>query len=164
MTIRSEPGHGTTVEILLPQVEGPAEPGLAAPSREVSTRGTETILLAEDAAYVREFTREALEGLGYTVFAPGDGARALSLPEEQLRRVAVLVTDVIMPGVSGPELVRRLREARPGLKVVFISGYTGAWLDDRGGLQEGESFLQKPFSPDDLARAIRGLLDVPPPC
>ena len=67
-------------------------------------------------------------------------------------------TVIVMPGLSGPDLVRRLREAKPGLKVVFISGYPGSWLDDRGGLQKGEAFLQKPFSPDDLARTIRGLL------
>jgi nitrogen-specific signal transduction histidine kinase len=158
ITIESEPGHGTAIEILLPRLEERAAAVPEAVVPQESVRGTETILLAEDAAYVRDFARESLEALGYTVFAPGDGAMALTLPEDRLARVDVLVTDVVMPGLSGPDLVRRLREAKPGLKVVFISGYPGSWLDDRGGLQKGEAFLQKPFSPDDLARTIRGLL------
>jgi len=159
ITVYSEPGQGTSFKIYLPRVPeaSPVPKGPTAP-RE-STRGTETILVVEDEPAVRSLSRRALEGSGYTVLAAATGADALELAERHDGPIDLLVTDVVMPGMSGRELAEQLAPRRPGLRVLYMSGYPGDAVVQRGGLAAGVAFLQKPFTPDGLARQVRAVLD-----
>ena len=125
-------------------------------------RGSETILLAEDEPAVRALVHEILTGLGYGVIGAANGADALELAAS-VGRIELLVTDVVMPGVGGPELAERLAAERPGLRVLFMSGYTQNAVSDRAALPPGHDFLPKPFSPGELEQRVRGLLDALPP-
>jgi PAS domain S-box-containing protein len=156
--VYSEPGHGTTFKIYLPRVH---ETPLA-PLREGSPeafRGTETILLAEDSAGVRAVAREVLQRNGYAVIQASDGRAALELAATHSGTIHLLVTDVIMPEMSGRQLADRLRDERPGLQVLFVSGYTDDAIIRHGILEPGIAFLQKPFTPEALARKVRAVLD-----
>ena len=145
--VYSEPGHGTTFKIYFPSAEHKigagesAEPEFVAPKRQ----GT-TILLVEDDEIMRSLTRQALREQGYTVFEAHDGQSALEWAESHPGQSDLLLTDVVMPGMSGPELVDRLRGSHPTLKVVFMSGYTGELMADREGLKRGITLLEKPFT------------------
>ena len=155
--VDSEPGLGTTVRIYLPPASGPI-PGDQPVAVVAPGGGSETILLVEDEAAVRQFARRALEASGYEVLVAPDGAEALALAERHTAPIHVLLTDVVMPGMAGPELARRLTERRPSLRVVFCSGYTddAAVLDSVG--EAATPFLQKPFTPEDLIQKVRDVL------
>jgi CheY-like chemotaxis protein len=155
--VYSEPGHGTSFKIYLPRVDGPAEPAPAALPQVVD--GSETVLVVEDVAAVRVVAREMLERHGYTVLEAADGAMALGLAEKHYGEIQLLLTDVVMPDVSGRELADRLVALRPQLKVLFMSGYTDDAIVRHGVLQEGIAYLQKPFTRDSLARKVRKVLD-----
>jgi PAS domain S-box-containing protein len=166
--VYSEPGHGTTVKVYLPRVgdaggEGAAAAGAvpvtAAPEVREPYRGHETILLVEDAGPVRTLARRSLEGYGYTVLEAPDGRRALELAERYGAAIDLLVTDVVMPGLSGRELAERLARTRPDLRVLYTSGYTDDAMVRQGVLTAGVAFLQKPFVPETLARKVREVLD-----
>ncbi len=154
----SEPGHGTTFKIYLPRV--PESP-LAAPleGSPEAFHGTETILLAEDSAGVRAVAREVLQRNGYSVIQASDGRAALELAATHSGTIHLLVTDVIMPEMSGRQLADRLRDERPELQVLFVSGYTDDAIIRHGILEPGIAFLQKPFTPEALARKVRAVLD-----
>jgi len=155
----SEPGRGTLMKVYLPRVDAPLDP---LPSAEVYTnaRGDETILLVEDEAAVRELAARVLRGQGYMVLEAGDGLEALRVVDrEDTGRIDLLVTDVVMPGLGGGELAERLSALRPGIKVLFTSGYTDDTLLHAGQLISGTHFLHKPFSPAALAQKVRGVLD-----
>jgi CheY-like chemotaxis protein len=122
-------------------------------------RGTETILLVEDEAGVRSLSKLVLEANGYTLLEAGDGAQALALCQHYAGDIHLLLTDVVMPGMSGRELRDRLAAQRPDMRVLFVSGYTDDAIVHHGALDAGTPFLQKPFSPDDLARKVREVLD-----
>jgi two-component system, cell cycle sensor histidine kinase and response regulator CckA len=155
----SEVGEGTVFKIYLPRVEeGAAGPRAAEPPGR-DLRGTETILLVEDEEQVRGVAREALEASGYKVIQAAGGAEALSLCESRGGEIDLMITDVVMPGMSGPNVAARLPELRPGVKVLFMSGYTDELIVSRGVLQEGVNFIEKPFSPDDLLHKVREVLD-----
>ncbi|HEX9610644.1 MAG TPA: response regulator [Gemmatimonadales bacterium] len=156
----SELGHGTTFKIYLPRVDEPAEP-LATRTRAApeSLRGTETILLVEDEAAVRAVTRLLLERNGYTVLVAPAGSAALALLDGGDVRVDLLLTDVVMPGMSGRELAERLASRCPGLRVVYMSGYTDDAIVRHGMLEPGLEYLQKPFRPDGLLLKVREVLD-----
>ena len=124
-----------------------------------TARGTETILLAEDAAAVREFASLTLRNSGYDVLEAANGREALDLAERHAGRIALLVTDVVMPGMGGRELAGRLGQIRPGLRVLYVSGYTDDAIVDHGVLEAGVAFLQKPFTSAGLARKVRMVLD-----
>ncbi len=160
ITVESTPGKGSTFRILLPRVQETAPKAEPAADATAPARGRETILLVEDEDVVRELAREALQDGGYTVLEARHPGEALLVAERQGDGLDLLLTDVVMPHMSGPELAQRLREQRPGLRVLFMSGYT----DDatlRHGVQRSEVFfLQKPFTPDVLARRVRETLDV----
>jgi CheY-like chemotaxis protein len=157
----SAPGAGTTFRLYLPRAEGPAAAGRPHPAVPAARRGSETVLLAEDDPAVRAFCRQALRAEGYAVLEAAGGAEALRVAEGYLRPVHLLVTDVVMPGVGGRELAQRLAALHPEARVLFVSGYT----DDavvRHGVREGQvPFLPKPFTPADLARKVREVLDAP---
>jgi two-component system, cell cycle sensor histidine kinase and response regulator CckA len=157
--VYSEPGQGTTFKIYLPRVaETPtaAAPRAAAPA---SLRGSETILLVEDDETVRGLTRRLLVARGHTVVLASQGEEALQLAQRHAGRIHLLVTDVVMPGMSGRELADRMQALLPGIKVLFLSGYTDDAIVRHGVLEPGVAFLQKPFAADALARKVREVLD-----
>ena len=157
--VYSEPGRGTTVKVYLPRVPGAAEPPLPEPEPPALRGGHETVLLVEDAAPVRTLARRSLEACGYQVIDAADGPSALELSARHTGEIAVLVTDVVMPGMSGRELAERLAPTRPAMKVLYTSGYTDDAMVRQGVLNAGVAFLQKPFVPDSLARKVREVLD-----
>ena len=159
ITAYSEVGRGTTIKIYLPRVEAASELREAEPEPVVLRRGSETVLLVEDDEAVRELTCEVLEMHGYTVLAVADAGEAPGVLERSSRPIHLLVTDVVMPRLSGRELTERLRSLRPGLKVLYISGYAGTAVVHHGVLDPGTPFLQKPFTPDALLRSVRKVLD-----
>ena len=116
------------------------------------------MLLVEDDAFVREFVAENLAELGYRLLVARDPEEALRLSVERQEPLALLLTDVIMPGMSGGELAARLQAARPGRKVLFMSGYTSSALGERGALPPGVNYLEKPFTVDQLRRKLRAVL------
>jgi len=122
----------------------------------------ETVLLVEDDNPVRTLTREALVRRGYRVVEARDGATALSLAESHAGPIDLLLTDVVMPDMSGRELADRLRPTRSDLKVLYMSGYEDEAVVQRGGLEPGAVYLRKPFTPQALARMVRDALDSPP--
>jgi len=122
-------------------------------------RGDETVLLVEDAAPVRALARRSLEAHGYTVLDATDGHTALEISARFAGAIDILVTDVVMPGMSGRELAQRLAPLRPSMKVLYTSGYTDDAMVRQGVLNAGVAFLQKPFVPDSLARKVRDVLD-----
>jgi PAS domain S-box-containing protein len=160
--VYSEPGRGTTFKVYLPHLE--AEPDEEAERSEpVSARGTETVLLVEDEEAVLKLARLALESHGYAVLPAANASEAILAAERHEGPIHVLVTDVVLPGRSGPELVQGLLASRPGLRVLFMSGYTDDAIVRHGVLEPGVAFLQKPFSLGALARKVRKILDAPPP-
>jgi len=160
IAVSSEPGRGTAFRIYLPCVDEPAPPTLHATSQGEIPRGSETILLAEDEEGVRALAREILEGLGYRVLEAASGPAALDCARGHPGSIQLLLTDVVMPRMSGRELARTLTSLRPETRVLYMSGYPDdATLHD--GLEPDFSFLQKPFAPDELARKIRDILDGP---
>lgn len=155
----SEPGRGTTFKIYFPVVGEPRE--AMAPEPEVSSlHGGETILLAEDDDAVRGVVAEALRFYGYTVLEACDGASAIELAQEQ-GSIELVLTDVVMPGMTGRELVEQLLEERPTLKALFTSGYPADTVLRRGIAQSRVAFIEKPYLPDDLALKVREVLDSP---
>jgi two-component system, cell cycle sensor histidine kinase and response regulator CckA len=148
-------GDGTTFEILLPLAADPARPAAAGADQ----RGTETILLVEDEDGVRRVARLALEARGYRVLAAEGGAAALRLLAGHSEPIDLLVTDVSMPGMSGRELVEAVRKERPGLRVLYVSGYTDDAVVRLGVREATDPFLQKPFTPAALANKVRSVLD-----
>jgi two-component system, cell cycle sensor histidine kinase and response regulator CckA len=158
LAVTSRPGLGTTFSIYLPAVEGTSE-GLPPKSLSGPLTGDETILLVEDEDPVREVTALLLESLGYEVLQVSNAKDALNLVENTRAKIDLLFTDVIMPGMSGRELVEALRLRDPGLKVLFQSGYTDDMVIRHGILRAEVAFLQKPFTVDALAKKIREGLD-----
>ena len=156
--VRSEPGRGTTVDVYLPRVNGAAHRP-DAPARHDQGGGSETLLLVEDNDIVRSFARRVLRRRGYRVHDFPDGASALEAVERLGERVRLLVTDVVMPGMNGRVLSDRLRAKNPGLRVLFTSGYTQDAIVHDGVLEPGIDLLAKPYSPEELMRRVRELLD-----
>ncbi len=157
INVYSEPGQGTTFKVYLPRVEG-AVAGAEAEAAAYSG-GTETVLVAEDEAAILELTRESLEQLGYTVLTARSPGEALRRSEEHAGSIELLITDVVMPQMNGRQLCERLISARPGLKCLYMSGYTANVIAHRGVLEEGVSFIAKPFSLATLAAKVREVLD-----
>ena len=157
----SEPGLGTTCTIYLPRVEGALPQPSGMPKGGPPPRGTETLLLVEDADSLRGMVREMLENAGYTVLESADPEEALFKVSTWNAPLHLMLTDVVMPSMSGPDLATSVRIAKPGIKVVFMSGYTDEALGVHGVLDHDTQFIQKPFSSDDLLRKIREAIDEP---
>jgi two-component system, cell cycle sensor histidine kinase and response regulator CckA len=160
--VYSEPGLGTTFKIYLPRVDKPVEIAGTAPEEAGLHSGTETILLVEDEPSVRLLVRTTLESNGYQVLEAANGAEALLIGEQHTGRIHFLLTDLVMPGINGRALAEQLAPLRPELKVLFLSGYTDDAVIRHGGLEAGKAFLQKPFTPDALARKVREVMDEGP--
>ena len=159
ISVTSAPNAGTTFEVRFPRTDGfalaqPAESAAGAP-----LSGTETILLVEDDSSVRELVERVLRSRGYHVLAAQHGGDALQLASRTVRGVDLVLTDVVMPTMSGRELVEALQAARPELRVLYMSGYTDDEIIRRGLHDPGISFIQKPFTADNLAMQVRKVLD-----
>jgi PAS domain S-box-containing protein len=157
--VSSELGMGTTVSIFLPSAEESPAPDSEAPITTLGAAGGETVLVVEDDDPVRAVTCEALELEGYTVLSACSGQDALDLLKSHTEPIALMVTDVVMPGISGGELARRLAVLRPDTKVIFVSGYVDDMIVREGVMAEGAPFLQKPFPLEALAAKAREVLD-----
>lgn len=160
INVYSEAGQGTTFKIYLPPFQD------AAPNNKVTSpatlpRGVETILVVEDEARVRELVSRVLRSSGYTVLEANSGREALQLYGHQNGPIQLLLTDVVMPGMNGRMLADRLKVVQPGLKVIYMSGYTDDAIIQHGVLDAGAIFIQKPFTTDALIRRVRETLDKP---
>jgi PAS domain S-box-containing protein len=157
--VYSELGHGTTFKVYLPLVRNEAEKVAAEKAVSGPAPGTETILFVEDEESVRELVSEYLSARGYRVLEASDGLQALDLAEKHNGAIQLLITDVVMPRLSGRELATRLAAKRPGMKVLYISGYTDDSIFRHGVLEGGMAFLQKPFNLKSIAQKVREVLD-----
>jgi len=157
--VESAPGLGSSFRVLLPAEWAPIDAPEHDPSRLAPAAGEETILLVEDELVVRRLVAEILESNGYTVLQAGDGPSALELLRRHTGALDLLVTDVVMPGMSGPDVAGAIAAMRPGAQVLYISGYTDSSVGQHGVLEPGVAFLQKPFDADALTRKVREVLD-----
>ncbi|HEV7550958.1 MAG TPA: ATP-binding protein, partial [Candidatus Angelobacter sp.] len=158
INVYSEPGHGTKFKVYFPRYEeAPVvlQTDEAAPIRG----GSETILLVDDATPLRELTRLLLEGCGYTVLDSADPAEAIHIAARHKGPLPLLITDVVMPGFSGPILAERLRATRPEISVLYTSGYADDEVAQHGLIGTDRAFLEKPFTRDALIRKVREILD-----
>jgi nitrogen-specific signal transduction histidine kinase/ActR/RegA family two-component response regulator len=157
--VYSEPGKGATFKIYLPQVDEAAESLHQTGEMEVVPQGTETVLLVEDEPAVRAVVQKVLERHGYRVLVAPEGQLALNVLAGHPGEVHLLLTDVVMPGMSGRQLAAQFSVLRPDAQVLFMSGYTTDAVVRHGVLEPGIAYLQKPFSPEALARTVRRVLD-----
>jgi signal transduction histidine kinase len=155
----SEVGRGTTFKIYLPRTDENVPSGMSAEDLLPLPGGTETILLVEDQDAVRTFARQVLLAGGYTILEARDGEDALCVAQQCQGAIHLLVTDVVMPRMGGQQLARLLGQDRPELRVLFLSGYTDDAIGGGGAPEAGSAFLQKPFTPLQLARKVREVLD-----
>ena len=156
--VHSEQGCGTTFQIYLPRCDEPLEPSEAPPTA-TSRQGFETVLLVEDELEVRKLVERLLRTQGYTVLVAENPSEAISLAQRAETPLDLLLTDMIMPGMSGRNLAQTLRALIPGLAVLYMSGYVHFTFASSDALEPGAHFLQKPFTPDGLARKVREVLD-----
>ncbi|HEY4684269.1 MAG TPA: response regulator [Candidatus Acidoferrales bacterium] len=158
INVYSEPGQGTTFRVYLPVGNEVAEEREKTATEPVRG-GTETILVAEDHEGLRDMARKMLERLGYQVVLAGDGEEAVRMFEEHRDRIALVILDVVLPKLSGPEAYARMCALKPDVSVVFATGYTAEAAQLNSMLEKGAAVLQKPYSPDSLARKVRDILD-----
>jgi two-component system, cell cycle sensor histidine kinase and response regulator CckA len=154
--VQSEIGRGTTFHIYLPLVDEAAEKPVSAPDN--ASGGTETILLVEDEESVRQLVRDTLTAKGYQVVDAENGEAGLAAAESHKGKIDLVITDVVMPGMGGRELVKQLATTRPGTKVLYLSGYTEDAIVSDGSIEKGTAFLQKPFTLQNLSRKVREVL------
>jgi CheY-like chemotaxis protein len=158
INVYSEPDRGTTFEIYLPLIKSTLEEG-----RDIALttmkRGTETVLVAEDDAQVRDLIREVLAGFGYTVLEAHDGESALKLFSEHKDKIHILILDVIMPKKNGKEIYDDIKKIQPDIKCLFTSGYDSNIIHKKGILEENLPFISKPVSPENLLTKVREILD-----
>jgi CheY-like chemotaxis protein len=157
--VYSEQGQGTTFKIYLPLVDKPADREKVKGLKIEAPGGSETVLLVEDEESVRNLALKMLKRFGYQVLTAKDGQEATKIFERHGRPIDLLLTDVVMPRMSGKELAERLEALQPGIKVLFMSGYTDNAIVHQGILDKELAFIQKPFTPEDLVRKVREVLD-----
>jgi CheY-like chemotaxis protein len=142
-----------------PRLEEREEAGPVGMAWAGTSRGGQTVLVVDDEAAVRSVVREILQSTGYIVLEAGSGEEALRICAGQKEPIPLLLTDVVMPGMSGPQVAQRLARMRPEMRVLYMSGYSDDALIRRGVVEEGTAFLQKPFTPEALAHKVREVLD-----
>ncbi|HKV05819.1 MAG TPA: PAS domain S-box protein [Candidatus Acidoferrales bacterium] len=157
--VESELGKGSAFQVYLPRIEEPVSQSAPPVSPAASYCGSETILLVEDADSLRKLAHALLEQNGYRVLEAANGAEALKVVEQQRKRIHLLLTDVIMPGMNGRVLAERLAPMQAGLRVLYMSGYTDSAIADHGVLEAGTFLLHKPFTEETLVRKVREVLD-----
>jgi CheY-like chemotaxis protein len=155
--VESAPGKGAVFRVYLPRIE--EQPSPVTPSPNGLKRGTETVLLVEDERAVRSLGRQVLEMAGYTVREARSGVEALQICGQHSGAIHLLVTDVVMPHMSGRQLAERLLSQRPGMKVLYLSGYTEDAVLRHGVVETDVAFLSKPFTPAALTEKVREVLD-----
>lgn len=155
--VQSEKGNGTTLNIYLPRVEDEADLNTI-PAPSAAQGGSETVLLVEDEESVRQLVRETLQTRGYRVIEAENGEAGLFAAAETKGKIDIVITDVVMPGMGGRELVKRLAATRPETKVLYLSGYTEDAIVNDGTIEGGAAFLQKPFTLQNLSRKVREVL------
>jgi CheY-like chemotaxis protein len=160
ISVSSEPGNGTTFLIYLPRTVS-AGSGPVVVEETATRRGTEVVLLSEDDANLRALTRDILQSDGYTILESRDTEDALRIAARPDTTIHLLLTDVVMPHMSGRALADAVKVVRPQVKVLYMSGYTDDTIVHHGVLDPGTAFLQKPFTPAALARKVRETLDQP---
>lgn len=156
--VQSKPTEGAAFHIYLPRIEAPPQASAAVPEEFRETGGHATILLVEDQDNVRRITASVLESFGYSVLKAASAQEALALSASYASPIHLLLTDVVMPGLSGTELAGQVAHLRPGIGVLFMSGYTDSVVAQHGILDQGTAFLQKPFTPLALAARVREVL------
>jgi two-component system cell cycle sensor histidine kinase/response regulator CckA len=161
ISVYSEPGHGTIFKLYFPQIAAGREDSPRPEIKSKAGRGSETILMVEDEDAVRELAVNVLRGYGYDVLESATPQDAIRIGEDRQKHIDLLLTDVVMPGMSGRNVAEHLIFLRPELKVLYMSGYTDDAILHHGVLQAGVAFIQKPFTPEALARKIREVLDTP---
>jgi two-component system, cell cycle sensor histidine kinase and response regulator CckA len=161
IAVDSEPGKGASFSVFLPRVEQTVVATEVSSPQMLSLRGTETILLVEDAEPLRKLAHMFLKDNGYRVLTAGDGEEALQVAKQHAAPIQLLLTDVVMPGINGRVLAERLGPWQPGMKVLYMSGYTDSFIAGHGVLEEGIHLLHKPFTEEALARKVREVLETP---
>jgi two-component system, cell cycle sensor histidine kinase and response regulator CckA len=161
--VYSRPGEGATFKIYLPRVTDPGAATVGPAVESVPAGGTETVLLVEDEAPLRALAGEFLRSRGYTVLEAGNPAKALQLADERPGQIDLVVTDVLMPGMTGIRLARYLAASQPHARILYVSGHSEEVIAERGILPLGLFFLPKPFTRETLTRKVREVLDSPPP-
>jgi CheY-like chemotaxis protein/two-component sensor histidine kinase len=159
--VESDPGHGTVFRVLLPAVDKEVDEPVPVVDHTSPAEGTETVVVAEDDEMVRTLIRVTLEGSGYRVLAAASGEAALEACDAHAGPIDLLVTDMVMPGIGGRALAGRLQARRPEIRVLYVSGYAEADVFDDGDVDAQTSFVQKPFTPEELAVKVRALIDRP---
>jgi len=154
----SEPGQGTTFKLYFPRVDAEAGEESEPVFPLEAANGDETILVVEDHEDLRFLTASILEGLGYRVLSAANGAEALKKSKNHIGPIHLMITDVVMPGMTGRDLAQHLAQLRPEMKVLFASGYPANVIAHQGVLEPGVSYLSKPFTPLLLAQTVRGIL------
>jgi CheY-like chemotaxis protein len=157
--VYSEPGNGTTFKIYFPRVTHPGARFAAEKKIHSEFRGSETVLVVEDELAVRDLACRILRGRDYTIFSAANGRDAVEFAQKYEGRIHMVLTDVVMPGMSGRDLVDQLKSTRPEIKALYFSGYTDNAILHRGILDPGAAFLQKPFSVESLLHKVREVLD-----
>ena len=156
--VQSEVGRGTTFEVYLPRAEQEAE-SMSPASAPVYSHGSETILVVEDDESVRKLVRGILQRTGYAVIEARDGVEAMRITENRTLPIQLVMTDIVMPHMTGPELVERLSATRPDVRVLYMSGYTDRAVVQQHTELPGMPHLQKPFTPEALLAKVREVLD-----
>jgi CheY-like chemotaxis protein len=157
--VHSELGHGTTFKLYLPRADASMPAATTLPNQLTIPAGMETVLVVEDEADVRNLLRRVLQARGYTILEARDGLEAIEVALQYSGRIDLLITDLVMPRMSGRELAASLAQARPEMRILLMSGYSDEVMMRQGMLQATFAFVQKPFSPINLARKVREVLD-----
>jgi len=160
ITIESDLRKGTVVTIFWPRSDATAKPSAAVTAMPHAFAGTETILLVEDEKGLRNLMRKTLQAYGYTVLEAVDCSDALRLASQAGLRIDLLVSDVVMPGLNGPDLSQRIVASQPGIRILYVSGFPNSWPIQPGDEQPKVQFLAKPFTPRALATRVRDCLEM----